>query len=108
MTQNLPIQLPNGWTLVPPAPAGGSGMAPSDPLSALLPLVTSAAGAANPQLNMILAVIGVLFQLGHALKNQMQNVPTGANPQLEQFEQMFWQTVLGAFAVKPVPPPAAG
>lgn len=106
-----PIQLPNGWTLVPPtttsSPPPLLPFPSGDPLAQLLPLLLGG-GAGNPQslISLVVPLIGVVLQVAHALKTQMQGTSPGTNAPLEQFDQAFWQHVLSVFAPKPSAPPA--
>jgi hypothetical protein len=88
-------------TNLPPIPTNAL---PIDPtlLSQLAPALT----AANPQLSLILTIVGVLFQVAHALHTQSASQPAGSNPSLDAIAQQFFGAVTKAFPL-PIPQQAS-
>jgi hypothetical protein len=93
--------VPPGWPQGQGIPPGLDQLLQSVITQALGGLAGGGAGGVGG------AAIGVLFALAHALKNKMQKIEPGSNPEMEQFDQQFWQLVLGGLA-KPAPQPMAG
>jgi hypothetical protein len=110
------ITLPGGITLtlpplqnlpnlsLPGLPQLPTSTLPIDPsvLSQLAPALT----AANPQLSLILTIVGVLFQVAHALHTQSASQPAGSNPSLDAIAQQFFGAVTKAFPL-PIPQQAS-
>lgn len=114
---NLPFSLPapgGTWTWTPTAGTGGTLPLPNLPslpgaqgAPDLLTALTPVLSAANPQIGAILSIVGVLFQIGHALQTQAQAAP--GDTTMQNLNNMFWQQVLGVFAPHaPAPANPAG